>query len=124
MAHLYEGGVQDVGGRAGSLGGGRPTKAAAGAGGLAAGDGHAAAGVRLAEELLGRAPELHHLHAQRLAHGGVGLPLQVLERTAARVQTSLNPDPVWCHRCKFAARASLQYRPHHPSLSHRSRWSA
>ncbi len=93
MAHLYKGGVQDVGGRAGSLGSGRPPEAAAGAGGLAAGDGHAAPGVRLAEELLGRAPELHHLHAQRLAHGGVGLLLQVLQRSAARAQTASKVGP-------------------------------
>ena len=46
--------------------------------------------MRLPEQLLGRASEFHHLHAQRLAHSGVGFALQVLQCAAESTQYSVS----------------------------------
>ena len=91
MLYLDKGGVEDIGGRTGGLGsGGSPEAAAAGRSGGPPGDGHAPARVRLAQQLLGRAPELHHLHSQRLAHRGLCLPLQMLQRSVHHHTTIRN----------------------------------
>ena len=83
MLYLDKGGVKDVGCGAGSLGSGWSPKAAtAGRSGGPPSDGHTPARVRLPQQLLRRAPKLHHLHPQRLAHRGLRLALQVLQRSA------------------------------------------
>jgi hypothetical protein len=86
--HLHKGGVQHVGQPRASGRRRRPRLAAeAGrAAGRARGGpaciGDAAARVRACKELLRRAPELHHLHAQRLALRRVPLSLQLALGTA------------------------------------------
>ena len=72
--HLDKGGVQDISGP-GAL-------SMAGSGAEAAAAGGAAAGVWLGIELLGGAPELHHLHPPGLPHHPLCLLLQQLQRSA------------------------------------------